>query len=82
MDTTRTVACSPEIVTSANDFDGMQKELTHVLGRLFDIMFPVAVLFGGIALAASLYRSLQYGWYGTMSLHAGMYLIALESVHK
>lgn len=77
MDMTRPVACSPEIVTSANDFDGMQKEFTHVLGRLFDIMFPVAVLFGGIALAASLYRSLQYGWYGTMSLHAGMYLIAL-----
>lgn len=77
MDISRPIACSPEIVTSANDFDGMQKELTHVLGRLFDIMFPVAVLFGGIALAASLYRSLQYGWYGTMSLHAGMYLIAL-----
>lgn len=77
MDISRPIACSPEIVTSANDFDGMQRELTHVLGRLFDIMFPVAVLFGGIALAASLYRSLQYGWYGTMSLHAGMYLIAL-----
>lgn len=77
MDISRPIACSHEIVTSANDFDGMQKELTHVLGRLFDIMFPVAVLFGGIALAASVFRSVKYGWYGTLSLHVGIYLVAV-----
>ena len=40
-------------------FDDIQEELTVVLMRLFDIMYPVAVFFGGIALAASMYRSLQ-----------------------
>jgi two-component system, cell cycle sensor histidine kinase and response regulator CckA len=57
--------------------DDIQEELTVVLTRLFDIMYPVAVFFGGIALAASVYRSIQYEWYGTLSLHVGMYLVAV-----
>lgn len=54
-----------------------RKELTVVLTRLFDIMFPIALLLGGVATAASVYRSCLYGWYGVLALHASMYLFAL-----
>lgn len=77
MDESRHTVGSEEVITGAGVFDDIHKELTLVLSRLFDIMYPVAVLFGGIALAASVYRSLQYGWHGTLVLHVGMYLIAV-----
>lgn len=53
------------------------KELSFVLTEVFDLIFPVAVIFGGIAMGASVYRSLQHGWYSTLILHAGMYLIVI-----
>jgi two-component system, cell cycle sensor histidine kinase and response regulator CckA len=68
---------SPKSICGMAGFDDIQKELTVVLTRLFDIMYPVAVSFGGIALAASMYRSITYGWYGTLSLHVGIYLVAI-----
>ena len=68
---------SEQVITAGDGLDDIQKELTPVLTRLFEIIYPVVVFFGGIALAASMYRSIQYGWYGTLSLHAGVYLVAL-----
>jgi PAS domain S-box-containing protein len=55
----------------------IQEELRIVLTQLFDIMFLVGGIFGGIALIFSIYRSIHYGWYPTVFLHTGMYLFAM-----
>jgi PAS domain-containing protein len=70
-------ALSKSVITGIAGFDAIQKELSLFLTELFDILFPVGVLFGGIALAASMYRSIHYGWYPTLFLNVGMYLTAV-----
>jgi PAS domain S-box-containing protein len=57
--------------------ENVQEELRIVLTRLFDIMFLVGGIFGGIALIFSIYRSIQYDWYLAVFLHTGMYLSAM-----
>ena len=52
------------------------EELRLVLTTLADIILPAAVIFGGVAMAVSLYRSLHYGWYPTLFLHTELYVIA------
>lgn len=64
-------------IPGGDSLDDIQKQLTPILTRLFDLIYPAVVLFGGIALTASAYRSIQYGWYGTLSLHVGLYVLAL-----
>jgi PAS domain S-box-containing protein len=66
-----------KVIIDIAGFDDVQKELTTFLTRLFDIMYPAGIVLGGIALAASLYRSISYGWYSTSLLHVGMYLVAV-----
>ncbi len=58
-------------------FDDTQKELSIFLTQLFDTLFPVGIFFGGIALTASIYRSIHYGWYFTLFLNVGMYLVSV-----
>lgn len=64
----------------ASAFENPHTELTIVLTRLFDIMFPVSLFFGGIALAASVYNSLQHGLYTTLIVHISMYLVAVVTL--
>lgn len=68
---------SKSIITDIAGLDDIQKELWGFFTKLFDIMFPVGAFFGGIALAASMYRSMHYGWYSTLFLNVGMYLTSM-----
>jgi PAS domain S-box-containing protein len=58
-------------------FENPKQELHIVLARLFDIMYPVGIIMGGIALIASVIQSVHYGWYPAFFLHLGMYLFAV-----
>lgn len=57
-------------------FESPRDESALVLTRLFDIMFPAAVVLGGIATIISVYRCLLFGWYYLAALHTCMYLAA------
>ncbi|MBU4319243.1 MAG: PAS domain S-box protein [Proteobacteria bacterium] len=48
-----------------------------VLNHFFDIMVPSGLIFGGIALSVSLFRSFHHGWHKTMMVHIAMYLTAI-----
>ena len=48
-----------------------------MLNHFFDIMVPSGLIFGGIALSVSLFRSFQHGWHKTMMVHIAMYLTAI-----
>ncbi len=58
-------------------FHNLREELRIALTRFFDIMYPVGMVFGGIALVASLIGSRHYGWYPVLVLHIGLYLVAI-----
>ena len=66
-------------VSSQNDAH-LASGLQGVLARLFDILYPAAIIFGGIALAFSLRRSLQYGWHAIFILHILMYGVAITAL--
>ena len=56
-----------------------------ILAHFFDIMVPAAILFGGMALAISLFRSFSQGWYVTAAIHTVMYgfaIVILVNRHK
>ena len=57
-------------------FESLTDELRPVMVKFFDIMYPTGMVLGGIALAASIYRSFHNGWYLTAMMHSGMYLLA------
>ncbi|MCX5817958.1 MAG: PAS domain S-box protein [Proteobacteria bacterium] len=60
------------------DFENPRQDIYLILARLFDIMFPIILSLGGIALAASLYRSVvQHGWYPAFLFHIAVYLSAV-----
>lgn len=59
------------------DFICCQEEDTSVLLHFFHLLFPMALLVGGIALVVSLLRSFEYGWYGTAFLHISMYAFSV-----
>jgi len=61
----------------ASSFKTPREELTIILTRFFDIMFPIGIFFGGIGLAASVCSSLQHGLYTKVVVHTSMYLIAV-----
>jgi len=65
-----------EIHNDTSSLGTPHEELTIVLTRFFDIMFPVGMFFGGIGLAASVCGSLQQGLYTRLVVHTSMYLIA------
>jgi PAS domain S-box-containing protein len=58
-------------------FENPKQELHIVLARLFDIMYPVGIIVGGIALIASVFQSVSHGWYFALFLNIGMYLFAV-----
>jgi len=64
---------NPNVPPSQNH----QEEILNVLSRFFDIMFPSGILFGALALAISIYRSINHGWYASIILHSMMYIFAL-----
>jgi PAS domain S-box-containing protein len=45
--------------------------------KFFDIMYPVSLILGGTALAASICRSMYHGWYITAMMHSAMFLLAM-----
>jgi len=61
----------------APPFSSAEDETKLIFSRFFDILFPAAIIFGGIALVFSIYRSVHHGWYHIMLLHIAMYLFAL-----
>lgn len=60
----------PPLVTQKDETD-------LILSRFFDILFPAAVTFGGLALVISIYRSLHHGWHLALFLNITMYISAL-----
>lgn len=58
-------------------FSNIKDETDRTFLRFFDMLFPAAVIFGGIVLFISLYRSFHYGWHITALLHIAMYLFAV-----
>jgi PAS domain S-box-containing protein len=62
---------------SSADLEIPRQELEMVLARLFDMILPFGVVFGGMSLSFSVYRSVQNGWHNTLLLHLSMYLVAM-----
>jgi PAS domain S-box-containing protein len=58
-------------------FESLRDELRLVMVRFFDIMYPAGLVLGGIALAASIYRSMQNGWYLMTIMHSAMFIVAM-----
>ncbi len=71
------VSPSEEKRRNSPPFENPRRELSAALTRFFDVMYPAAIFFGGIGLAASIFRSIHNGWYATFLLHTAMYLSAL-----
>ena len=63
----------PQKPVHANPVDDPKVMLKH----FFDLMVPSGLIFGGIALSVSLFRSFQHGWHKTMMVHIAMYLTAI-----
>ncbi len=57
--------------------ENTREEIQAVLTKLFDIMFSVGSILGGIALIFSVYQSINYGRFFSAFLHTGMYLFAM-----
>ena len=55
---------------------GFHEELEQALIRFFDVMYPFGMVFGGIAVLASIVGSVYYETYPTLFYHAGIYLVA------
>ncbi len=64
-------------VGNTSVFESLHKEIRIALQKFFDLTFPAALIFGGLAVIASIYQSIRNGWYSTAFLHAGMYLLAM-----
>ena len=47
------------------------------LSRFFDIMLPSGILFGGVALLVSIFRSIQHDWRNALILHVSMFITAM-----
>ena len=58
-------------------WNNFREELHQALVRFFDIMYPVGVVFGGIAVLASAVGSIYYGNHHALFYHAGIYLAAV-----
>ena len=65
------------VAADSSVLDDSRQELRFVLTRLFDVMYPVGVIIGGIALVASVFQSVHYGWSGKLFVNLGMYLLAV-----
>jgi hypothetical protein len=57
-------------------WNNFREELRQSLIHFFDIMYPVGMVFGGIAVLASVIGSMHYGRYPTLFYHVGIYLAA------
>ncbi len=44
-------------------FESPRNEARFVMGKFFNVMYPVSLFLGGIAFAASVYRSIHNGWH-------------------
>ncbi|HEY3277458.1 MAG TPA: PAS domain S-box protein [Syntrophorhabdaceae bacterium] len=56
---------------------GLHEELRLAVARFFDVMYPVGVIFGGIAVTASIIGTLCYGGVPTLFGYTLMYLLAV-----
>ena len=53
------------------------QETYPAIAAIFDKTFPMILIFGGLALSASIYRSfVRFGWFSDLLLHSGLYLAA------
>ncbi|MBN1626686.1 MAG: response regulator, partial [Deltaproteobacteria bacterium] len=57
-----------------SDIEG---ETKLIFSHFFDILFPPAIVFGGIALMFSIIQSMNYGWHHIVLLHVAMYFFAM-----
>ena len=58
-------------------WNNFREELRQSLIHFFDIMYPAGIVFGGIAVLASIIGSMHYGRYPTLFYHVGIYLTAV-----
>jgi len=58
-------------------FPDIEDETRQIFSRFFDILFPPAIIFGGIALIISIIRSMHYDWHNIVFLHVAMYVFAM-----
>ena len=61
-------------------FMHQDRDYRIVLSHFFDIMFPMAAVLGGMALAVSLAWSFSSGWLGTALLHIAAYGISMAAL--
>ncbi len=66
-----------DVSTASGHCIHRKEDLQIVLTGLFDVLYPVGIVFGGVALVASVARSLSHGWHATLVLHIIMYSLAV-----
>lgn len=57
----------------------LPNDLDQFLAGLLEKVFPLAMIFGTLAVVASFYRAAWYGWYRTAILHLALYLLAMAA---
>jgi PAS domain S-box-containing protein len=69
----KTTESKPQEPAHKESIDDPRTTLKH----FFDIMVPSGLIFGGIALSVSVFRSVQQGWNRIVMVHVILYVIAL-----